>query len=199
MTNQEVKYDFSGIKKVGALNVTQGSAKNMGVIRFPDLEEVEGLFRLSDGFSSKVQPSEFPKLRKVNSLVYTGVIDVLDFPSLEEVTGECSISTAYWNGVMQGMLQEIRVPMLKKVGSLVLKAASAYGEPQPNTILTSLDCFMNLESAGSVKIEKQMGLISYEGLQKAITGITDPELWEVSGNAYNPTFDEAKAGKLVQP
>ena len=45
-------------------------------------------------------------------------------------------------------------------------------------------------------IEKQMGLISYKGLAKVIAGLNDAEAWEVIGNAFNPTFEEVKAGKL---
>ena len=66
----------------------------------------------------------------------------------------------------------------------------------PNTVITNLDCFENLESAESVYIEKQMGLISYKGLAKVIAGLNDAEAWEVIGNAFNPTFEEVKAGKL---
>lgn len=41
-----------------------------------------------------------------------------------------------------------------------------------------------------------MGLISYKGLAKVIAGLNDAEAWEVIGNAFNPTFEEVKAGKL---
>ena len=63
-------------------------------------------------------------------------------------------------------------------------------------MITNLDCFENLESAESVYIEKQMGLISYKGLAKVIAGLNDAEAWEVIDNAFNPTFEEVKAGKL---
>ena len=167
-----------------------------GVHSFEDLEEVTGAMSLQEGsyVNNVVQPVQFPKLVKVGSFTYGGVLKTLSLPALQEVTGVCSIGTCFTNGV-PAMLESINLPALKRVGTLKLTIGGATGS-NPNTVITNLDCFENLESAESVYIEKQMGLISYKGLAKVIAGLNDAEAWEVIGNAFNPTFEEVKAGKL---
>ena len=102
-----VEYNFPGLKKIGTLSVSQAYGASLGVLRFPDLTEISGKLTLSEGFGQKVQPTEFPVLRIVNNMTYTGVCDALRFPALEEVTGELNIKTSYVNGSFVSMLQEI--------------------------------------------------------------------------------------------
>lgn len=193
---EEANFTFPGLKKAKKLTVTQGYNANLAIISFEDLEEVTGAMSLQEGsyVNNVVQPVQFPKLAKVGSFTYGGVLKTLSLPALQEVTGVCSIGTCFTNGV-PAMLESINLPALKRVGTLKLTIGGATGS-NPNTVITNLDCFENLESAESVYIEKQMGLISYKGLAKVIAGLNDAEAWEVIGNAFNPTFEEVKAGKL---
>ena len=75
----------------------------------------------------------------------------------------------------------------------------ANDETQYNTTITDLDCFSALERVDVIDIHKQGGLVSFKGLEKAIGSLDDEMSWLVGGNAYNPTCEEAKAGKLVKP
>ena len=95
------------------------------------------------------------------------------------------------------MLEEICVPNLKKVGGLVL-TTSAYNTNSYNNLITDLSCFSALESAGYVNIQKQAALVSFEGLKKVINKLEGEDSWTVSENAYNPTFEQVKAGELVK-
>lgn len=196
IVKEEANFTFPGLKKAKKLTVTQGYNANLAMISFEDLEEVTGAMSLQEGsyVNNVVQPVQFPKLAKVGSFTYGGVLKTLSLPALQEVTGVCSIGTCFTNGV-PAMLESINLPALKRVGTLKLTIGGATGS-NPNTVITNLDCFENLESAESVYIEKQMGLISYKGLAKVIAGLNDAEAWEVIGNAFNPTFEEVKAGKL---
>lgn len=191
-----VEYNFPGLKKIGTLSVSQAYGASLGVLRFPDLTEISGKLTLSEGFGQKVQPTEFPVLRIVNNMTYTGVCDALRFPVLEEVTGELNIKTSYVNGSLVSMLQEIYTPVLKKVGILVLTTYSKNQDSWCNNVLTNLDCFRALENVGVINIEYQLGLVSFKGLEKAIGGLTDDTSWVVGHNAYNPTFEQAKNGEL---
>ena len=74
-----VEYNFPGLKKIGTLSVSQAYGASLGVLRFPDLTEISGKLTLSEGFGQKVQPTEFPVLRIVNNMTYTGVCDALRF------------------------------------------------------------------------------------------------------------------------
>ena len=163
-----VEYNFPGLKKIGTLSVSQAYGASLGVLRFPDLTEISGKLTLSEGFGQKVQPTEFPVLRIVNNMTYTGVCDALRFPALEEVTGELNIKTSYVNGSLVSMLQEIYTPVLKKVGILVLTTYSKNQDSWCNNVLTNLDCFRALENVGVINIEYQLGLVSFKGLEKAI-------------------------------
>lgn len=191
-----VEYNFPGLKKIGTLSVSQAYGASLGVLRFPDLTEISGKLTLSEGFGQKVQPTEFPVLRIVNNMTYTGICDALRFPALEEVTGELNIKTSYVNGSLVSMLQEIYTPVLKKVGILVLTTYSKNQDSWCNNVLTNLDCFRALENVGVINIEYQLGLVSFKGLEKAIGGLTDDTSWVVGHNAYNPTFEQAKNGEL---
>lgn len=195
-TTGRVEYNFPGLKKIGTLSVSQAYGASLGVLRFPDLTEISGKLTLSEGFGQKVQPTEFPVLRIVNNMTYTGVCDALRFPALEEVTGELNIKTSYVNGSLVSMLQEIYTPVLKKVGILVLTTYSKNQDSWCNNVLTNLDCFRALENVGVINIEYQLGLVSFKGLEKAIGGLTDDTSWVVGHNAYNPTFEQAKNGEL---
>ena len=62
------------------------------------------------------------------------------------------------------MLESINLPALKRVGTLKLTIGGATGS-NPNTVITNLDCFENLESAESVYIEKQMGLARPDSIE----------------------------------
>ena len=195
-----VEYNFSGVKQLGTLNITQGYSENKGVIRLPDLEVVDNAMKLTEGQGARmrVQPTEYPKLKKVGSMTYVGAAEALRFPALEEVTGSMEITTSFVNGMYPTMLEEIYTPVLKRVGKLVM-TSRANDETQYNTTITDLDCFSALERVDVIDIHKQGGLVSFKGLEKAIGSLDDEMSWLVGGNAYNPTFEEAKAGKLVKP
>ena len=190
-------FNFANLKKVRKLTTNLGYSANAAALCFPDLEEVEGALTLSEGSSAQqMQPTQFPVLRKVGTLAYTGVVSVLNLPLLESVEGEFRVSTSYQNGPVK-MLEEIRVPNLKQVGGLVL-TSNAYSANNYNNVIVDLKCFEALESAGYVNIQKQAGLVSFEGLEKVISKLEDEGSWVVSGNGYNPTFEQVKAGELVK-
>ena len=193
-------FNFAGLKQVDKLTVNLGYVtENAAALCFPDLEEVTGLLTLSEGSNGsfkQIEPVQLPVLRKVGALTYTGVIPVLELPALESVEGEFRVSTSYQNGPVR-MLEEICVPNLKKVGGLVL-TTSAYNTNSYNNLITDLSCFSALESAGYVNIQKQAALVSFEGLKKVINKLEGEDSWTVSENAYNPTFEQVKAGELVK-
>lgn len=188
-------FQFVNLKKAGKLTTNLGYSANAAAMCFSDLEEVEGTLTLSEGSSSQqMQPTQFPALRKVGALTYTGVVSVLDLPVLENVDGEFRVSTSYQNGPVK-MLEEIRVPYLKRVGGLVL-TSNAYSANSYNNVMTDLKCFEALEQVDYVHIQKQAGLVSFEGLEKVIYKLEDEGAWVVSENGYNPTFEQVKAGEL---
>ena len=193
-------FNFTGLKQVDKLTVNLGYVtENAAALCFPDLEEVTGLLTLSEGSYGnfkQIEPVQLPVLRKVGALTYTGVIPVLELPALESVEGEFRVSTSYQNGPVR-MLEEIRMPNLKNVGGLVL-TSNAYSADNYNNLITDLSCFSALESAGYVNIQKQAALVSFEGLEKVINKLEGEDSWTVSENAYNPTFEQVKAGELVK-
>lgn len=190
-------FNFTNLRKVGKLTTNLGYSANAAAMCFPDLEEVEGTLTLSEGSSAQqMQPTQFPTLRKVGALTYTGVISVLNLPVLENVDGEFRVSTSYQNGPVK-MLEEIRVPNLKRVGGLVL-TSNAYSANNYNNVITDLKCFDTLENADYINIQKQAGLVSFEGLEKVISKLEDEGTWVVSENGYNPTFEQVKEGELVK-
>ena len=197
---------FDGLKRVkGQLMLyLSSSAPDMKKISFPNLVEISANLTVAGSSNVKVSV-EFPSLEEISkgSVNYSGMT-LMDFPKLRKVGTQLSISTAYASGqdVIMMSAEDIHLPMLESVGTLII-TANTYNVSQYNTTLTNLNFLSNLKkvtglSNNSVQVNKQMVLTDFTGLQTVIEGLTQASEWSVDNNAYNPTFEEAKAGKLKQ-
>jgi hypothetical protein len=145
-------------------------------------------------------------LKEVGDLVL-GAESNYEFPDLENVTGYFSM-TGYPN-------KRYDLPKLKTVqgnfgfsynsntvfnsGSFDLSKLETIGgdlklSGNGYSGFKNLDMFSPLKSAGSVTISNMKGLVSYEGLKNMILSVTSAK-WSVTGNAYNPTWQDMLDGK----
>ncbi len=197
---------FDGLKTVrGNLYLSLPSKNsNMQYLSFPDLESVGGTMTIAgQGYASANISINMPKLNECAALTFYGMKE-LNLPDLESVTGQCSISTAFVSG--QGLFMmgdgDIKLPNLASVGSLII-TTNTYNASQYNSTLTNLDFLSSLRQVTStanaaVQVNKQSDLTDFSGLKNVVEGLTSAAQWSVSSNAYNPTFEEAKSGKLKQ-
>lgn len=66
-----------------------------------------------------------------------------------------------------------------------------------NTSLTNLDGFLALTSVSKVTIQNYSALVSFAGLKNVVNSLENAQ-WVVSGNGYNPTLADMKAGKYTE-
>ena len=204
--------DFPVIKghSVGSLELTGFNEITSFII--PELATIE----------DNIHISSFDNLEVLNMSQLKGKIkkiEVSDCPLLKEIDFS-NISEAQNITVNGENIEKIDMRHLSTVNVLDLFACPNLYDPiftalntikekisigdsdpdTPNEALTNLNGFSSLSRAGFVEISFCLQLTDYSGLRKAIDadGIT-ADKWEVHDNAYNPTFEELKAGLYIQP
>lgn len=167
------------------------SIYNFDKFSMPNLVGIEG--KLSLSVLSDDLILDLPKLKTIGSMdMGSPKIGKLSLPILETIEGDCKIVTANYSGI----LNEIDLPRLTRInGTLDLSGYSSY---YSNNTLTNLNGMSSLTSLQGLVIEYNELLVDFSGLRKALSSLT-LETWKVANNGYNPTFEEAKAGKLVRP
>lgn len=116
----------------------------------------------------------------------------ISFPNLTKVTDKLSLFGKY--------LETIRLSKLTSVGELEI--GGSYSGWQ-NEKLTNLDFLSSLTSVETLEIKFCKFLTDYSGLTKAVeSGSITEKNWHagsVHDNAYNPTYEDLKAGRYVKP
>lgn len=198
---------FDGLKRIkGQLSVyLSTNVPNMEKISFPNLVTISNNLTISGRGQEQKTAIELPILEEVSqgSVNYSGMTEV-NLPKLRKVGAQLFISTADEINQQLTMLksEDIHLPMLESVGTLTITSNTYVAEKFNNT-LTNLNFLPNLKEVtssnnNSVQISRQTALTDFTALKTIIEGLTQASQWSVSNNAYNPTFEEAKAGKLKQ-
>lgn len=116
----------------------------------------------------------------------------LFFPRLEKVSNKLSLFGKF--------LEKIHLPKIISVGNLEIGGSYAGWQ---NEKLTNLDFLSTLTSVTAVEIKFCKYLTDYSGLKKAVdSGSINKNNWmpkSIHDNAYNPTFEDLKAGRYVKP
>lgn len=173
--------------------------ENNNIKRFsmPDIEEIGGDFyfaRLDQGVDETLV---FPKLKKIGGSLDFSVgstkTRTVRFSALESVGGNFVFATGY---NADRSLENVLFPALKNIdGAMIIKG---YGSGNKNQLLKNLNGFSTLEKAKSIEVSYQMAIQSYEGLKKVFKSL-DASGWKVTGNNYNPTYEDLQADKWVKP
>ena len=172
-------------------------------IDLSNLSEIGGNFTLNT-YSVTDDLIEFPAVRTIGgnlNYISNGNIDVnttLSFPLLESIQGSLNMETGFfldwsaWGLYYQYCLYDFSFPELTSIGKniTITSGQSDY----TNTRLISLNGFGALTTiGGNVTIVNQEALTSYSGLKNAIESISIDN-WTVSGNGYNPTYQDLSNG-----
>lgn len=93
-----------------------------------------------------------------------------------------------------GELEQLNIPLIKTINGTL----NFSGDYYTNNKLTNLEFFAVLNSLKAVTIKYNNALVDFSGLKNALNSVS-ADGWNVSDNAYNPTYTDAKAGKLIKP
>lgn len=144
-------------------------------------------------FSGNVLTVSGDNLQEAGEITYSANnLTSISFPRLEKVSGKLSIFGKF--------LEDIQLPKLTSVGRL--EVGGSYSGWQ-NEKLTNLNFLTSLTSLETLEIKFCKVLTDYSGLKNAVnSGSITAENWTakaVHDNAYNPTFEDIKAGRYVKP
>lgn len=118
-------------------------------------------------------------------------MDVLSLPSLETVDGDCSFTT----GNPTSSVGDIHAPELTTING-ILNISGQYTNYE-NTRMINLNGFSSVKNVQGITVAYNKQLTDFSGLKNAIASVT-ADKWAVTGNKYNPTYQDMMDGKYVQ-
>ena len=160
---------FPGIKSIGTYSQSGGKANGQTTVSFPDLEQV-GTFQMSS----------------------CSYLKKLSAPKLTEVTDKWD--TSYMQYVDEG---DLELPLLRKIGVFKFWGGT-YSGAASQMKLTGMADFAGVTEIGSVDIKYWGKMTDFSGLKNALPSLS-ADKWNVSGNGYNPTWEQITAGEYVKP
>ena len=160
-----------------------------------------GHFRYSGSGTAGATVLTCPDLKRLGTFeVGSGqYLKELHFPELEEVTDLFSLT--YTQHIGNG---GIRLPKLRKIGSLVFNGASYRNGATSFTLRTSLEDFAAVTEIGELTIKWWGALRDFEGLKNAAASVPEDK-WHIEENAldgdfskgYNPTREDILEGRYT--
>ncbi|MCD8293269.1 MAG: hypothetical protein LUC23_05855 [Prevotellaceae bacterium] len=179
---------FEGVETIAGTLYLTNYTKN-GEFTFPGLKHI-GEFKQASSLSGSTLT--FPDLETLDTLTLTSCSWLQQFsaPKLAEVT--------YWNTSYTTLMNtgDFSIPSLRKIETFKFFGGTSTSLAG-RVVLTSLDDFSGVTQIGSVDIENWGTLTDFSGLKNALSTLSE-STWTVSGNAYNPTFQDMLDGKYVQ-
>ena len=181
-------FEWAGIKEItGKIEFSSVNAATR--IYMPDLEKV-GTLKFS--YTNRMQSVELPKLAAVEKDVEWQVtssgMTKVELPELASVGGNFTLQLG------TNPVSVVNMPKLTMIGGELKLPGSNWSK---NNSLTSLDGFSALTSVGKVTIQYHAALVSFGGLKNVVGSLEDGQ-WTVSGNGYNPSLADMKAGKYTK-
>lgn len=181
-------FEWAGIKEItGKIEFSSVNAATR--IYMPDLEKV-GTLKFS--YTNRMQSVELPKLAAVEKDVEWQVtssgMTKVELPELASVGGNFTLQLG------TNPVSVVNMPKLTMIGGELKLPGSNWSK---NNSLTSLDGFSALTSVGKVTIQYHAALVSFAGLKNVVGDLEDGQ-WTVSGNGYNPSLADMKAGKYTK-
>jgi hypothetical protein len=214
---------LEGFRTVDSLRITPGSLKNINIkgiskvnkgvylqatssgrpvtFGMPDIEEIGGDANITlstmTAMDTLTKIISFDKLKRVGGnfvlSILTNTVRTLSFPKLETVNGNFNLSAGNDYSTTNRGFETLDFPSLTTInGKLTVHSGNA---SRNNTRLTNLNGFAALRNVKAIDISRQTALKSYEGLQNAFNSLGSSDNWTVSGNGYNPSYQDLKDGK----
>jgi hypothetical protein len=190
---------ITGIRKINkgaSIQTSYGTyPKSFKIV---DLEEIGSNFSINLPYmtASDMETIDFGKLKSVggnfNLTLGTKSAKTLTCPELTNIGGNFNLSAGYDYSSNRGF-ETLYFPKLTAIGGklTIHSGNTAYN----NTQLTNLDGFAALRSVKAIEITRMSTLVSYKGLEEAFKSLASSGDWSVSGNAYNPSYEDLKSGK----
>lgn len=115
----------------------------------------------------------------------------LDMPMLEKVGGDLNLQNKN--------LESANIPQLKEVGSILIGSEGSWDK---NTVLTNINFLSGIQKTKKIFIRYCTNLTDFSGIKQLVeNGQINKDNWNnksINNNAYNPTFEDLKAGKYTK-
>lgn len=161
-------------------------------VQLPNLTEVVGKTRIDVYGATAIELPLLSTTGEMSLDVGGAGLDVFGIPFLETVKGNLMIAT----GANSSSIGSLQFPKLTTIeGKLQLLAANEY---YANTSMTNLDGFKTLSNVQGIDVRYNLELKDFSGLKNALNSFAADQ-WSAIGNAYNPTYEDLKNGKYIQP
>jgi hypothetical protein len=190
---------IKGIRKVRkGVNLSTTYSGYPYEFSMPDMEETGGDMTVNFPYmTNTAQDSiKFDRLKSVGGNlvmdIYTRTAKVLHCPKLEQVGGNFNLNAGYDASPYYMGFEILNFPLLTAIGGK-LTVQSSY-----NMQLKNLDGFAALTSVKAIEITQLTALTDYTGLQSAFQSLASEENWTVSGNGYNPSYQDLLEGKWTK-
>jgi hypothetical protein len=216
--------ELEGLSEVDSLYVNSASAYNVHIkgirkvrrgvylgtsysgypkeFSMPDMEEIGGNVTVNLPYmtNTEMDSVKFDKLKSVGGnfalTVITKTAKVLHCPALASIGGDFNLSAGYDYSTCRGF-ETLNFPELKTIGGKLTIHPGIATAARTNTKLTSLDGFTALTGVKAIEVNRQAALIDYSGLKNAFQSLASPNDWTVSGNTYNPSYQDLLDGKWI--
>lgn len=187
MSNSKLtKFSMPDMESVGTLQL---SATNLTSLEMPKLKSAGTI----DLFGGNMTTFEFPVLETLGAFLFdlkqtSGTLETFSLPALK------TLAKLDLGGVTNDMV--IDLPLLTEIkDELIISPQSSYYGKYMG--ITKLDGLSNITKIGKVKIIDCSKLVDFTGLKNAL-GSLSADTWNVSGNSYNPTYQDMLDGKYTK-
>lgn len=200
MIQKTLELNFASDPSITKLPLITGleECENFRVQNAPGITEIvlpASLKKISNSFSSysNVTAVSGKNLQEAGEIsISSNELASMSFPNLEKVIGKLSLFGKF--------LETVYLPKLTSVGNLEVGGSWSGWQ---NEKLVDLNFLAALTSVGKLEIKFCKFLTDYSGLKKTVeSGSITEKKWNgntVHDNAYNPTFEDLKAGRYVKP
>jgi hypothetical protein len=194
-TGTAAKVHIKGIRKVNKGVYLTASSAYPQEFSMPDMEEAGGNFTVNFPYmtNTEVEIIKLDKLKRVGGnciLTFnTKTAKTLSCPELTTIEGNFSVSAGYDYSTSYIGFETLHFPQLTTISGKLTVYPGIATMSRTNTKLKNLDGFSALTEVREIEVNRQAALTDYSGLKNAFP-LPSPDNWIISGNSYNPTYQD---------
>lgn len=194
----------------GNVTITNSSSTILKLPEIAGLDTIRGTLRITAGNFTELV---LPNVKRIGTFSHTSgsYLTSLIIPEADSI-GSFTLSNlsklTYFSAPklkktysfsMRGLvlLENIELPALESVETTFVFYGGSYSSQASRSLITNLNAFASLGSVGNVDVRYCGNLVDFTGLKNVIEHFAVSN-WTVTGNKYNPTYQDMVDGKYIQ-